>query len=380
MEHDRPAPPSKVSLHERLHHFTWAWFTLTMSTGGISLLLSVLPHRFRGLTTIGTTIFILDLVLFIVLTNLITARFILHRGSFTRSLNHPTESLFIPTFWLTIATLGSNIQQYGVPSSGPWLLVAVRVLFWTYSACTFASAILQYHLLFTGKPLTIQSMTPAWLLPIFPVMLCGTLASVTAGAQPSHHGIPIIIAGVTFQGVGFLVAVFMYSNYVGRLMSYGLPSPNTRPGMFIAVGPPAFTALALIGMANDALILFPHTFVLGTSAVPTAQVLKILAVFMGIFLWSLAFFFFCISLVATLCSLGQMKFHLSWWSFVFPNTGLIIAGMDIGTAIGSEATRWTMSGVAVLQIGIWLVVACFHARAVWRGEIMWPGRDEDHDQ
>lgn len=146
-----------------------------------------------------------------------------------RSWKHPTESLFIPTFWLTIATLVSNTQQYGVPSSGTWLPVALRVLFWTYSACTFASAILQYHLLFTGKPLTIQSMTPAWLLPIFPLMLSGTLASVTAGTQPSYHGIPIIIAGVTFQGVGFLVAVFMYSNYVSRLMLYGYPPPTPAP-------------------------------------------------------------------------------------------------------------------------------------------------------
>ncbi|MCJ1299125.1 hypothetical protein MMC08_001916 [Hypocenomyce scalaris] len=351
-----------------------------MSTGGIALLLSVTPHRFRGLTTIGTIVFILDLILFILITVLIATRFILHPGAFIRSWHHPTESLFIPTFWLTVATLVSNMQQYGVPSSGPWLLVALRVLFWTYTACTFLSAILQYHLLFTGKPHTIQSMTPAWLLPIFPVMLCGTLASVIAGSQPPHQGIPIIIAGVTFQGVGFLVAVFMYSNYVGRLMSFGLPSPDTRPGMFIAVGPPSFTALALMEMANDALIIFPHTFILGTSGLPTAQVLKLLAVFVAIFLWSLSLFFFCISLVATLCSLRQMNFHLSWWSFVFPNTGLIIAAIDIGTAIGSEAILWTMSGATALQVGIWLVVGCFHARAVWRRDIMWPGKDEDHDE
>lgn len=74
------------------------------------------------------------------------------------------------------------------------------------------------------------------------------------------------------------------------------------------------------------------------------------------------------------------KIHLSCWSFVFPNTGFIIAGMTIGTAIGSEAILWTMSGVTVLQVGIWLVVACIYVGAVWRGGIMCPGRDEDHDQ
>ncbi len=33
-----------------------------------------------------------------------------------------------------------------------------------------------------------------------------------------------------------MVAVFTYSNYIGRLMSNGLPAPNTRPGVFISVG------------------------------------------------------------------------------------------------------------------------------------------------
>lgn len=34
-------------------------------------------------------------------------------------------------------------------------------------------------------------------------------------------------------------------------MQDGLPDLNLRPGMFIAVGPPSFTGLALIGMARS---------------------------------------------------------------------------------------------------------------------------------
>ena len=102
----------------------------------------------------------------------------------------------------------------------------------------------------------------------------------------------------------------MYSNYIGRLMTSGLPAPNMRPGMFISVGPPAFTGLAFIGMANAALKVFPQTFVVGATDVPTAQVLKIVAVFVAIVLWTLSLFFFCISLLATLCGLRKISFHL----------------------------------------------------------------------
>ena len=141
-------------------------------------------------------------------------------------------------------------------------------------------------------------------------MLSGTVASVIAASQPPEHATSILIAGTTFQGLGILISVFMYSNYIGRLMSNGLPLPDTRPGMFISVGPPSFTGLAFIGMANAGIKVFPHTFVLGTAAVPTAQVLKIVAVFTAIVLWSLSLFFFCISLLATLNGIKKMSFHL----------------------------------------------------------------------
>ena len=80
--------------------------------------------------------------------------------------------------------------------------------------------------------------------------------------------------------------------------------------MFISVGPPSFTGLAFIGMANAAIKVFPQTFVVGATDIPTAQVLKIVAVFVAIVLWTLSLFFFCISLLATLCGLRKMSFHL----------------------------------------------------------------------
>jgi tellurite resistance protein TehA-like permease len=198
--------------------------------------------------------------------------------------------------------------------------------------------------------------------------------------QDPHHAVPILIAGLTFQGLGFIVAVFMYSNYIGRLMTAGLPSPSVRPGMFIAVGPPSFTGLAIVGMANAALEKLPEHYIVGTEAVNTAAVAKVIAVLMAIFLWALAFFFFCISLVAVVVGAKTMNFHLSWWSFVFPNTGFVIITISIGTAINSEAILWVTSVETAILVLMWLLVGIRHALAIWRHEILWPGKDEDHDE
>lgn len=52
----------------------------------------------------------------------------------------------------------------------------------------------------------------------------------------------MIVAGLTAQGLGMLVSLLMYACYLRRMVQFGLPSPHSRPAMFIAVGPPGFTA------------------------------------------------------------------------------------------------------------------------------------------
>ncbi|RDW74776.1 hypothetical protein BP6252_05918 [Coleophoma cylindrospora] len=367
----------KVSLRQRIHHFTWAWYTLTMSTGGMALLLSVTPHRFPGLDTIGAIVYIFDLVLFTCISMAITARFVMFKGTLFQSLTHPTESLFFGTMLLSLATIICGMQKYGEPNVGGWLVVVLRIVFWIYCATTFLVASFQYWRLFDGQHMPILSMSPAWILPIFPVMLSGTIANVISPSQPDIHARDIIVAGVTFQGLGMMVSFLMYSSFIGRLMQSGLPEPNSRPGMFIAVGPPSFTALALIGMANSSSVFTAS--IIETAVVP-ADVLKIMALFLAIFLWSLSLWFFSISLISVLAVAAKMSFHLSWWSLVFPNIGFTIATIEIGTLLKSEGILWLGSVMTVMIVAIWLFVIVAHVHAVTTSKIMYPGKDEDKEE
>jgi C4-dicarboxylate transporter/malic acid transport protein len=374
-----------VHLRDRIHHFTLAWFTCTMSTGGIALLLSQTPHRFNGLQVLGDIVSILNLVLFILFCSALAARFMMFPQTMKSCLTHPTESLFLPTLLISISNIISNVQAYGVPKTGYWLVVTLRVLFWMYTAVTFAIGVGQYYFLFTGKPLTLQSMTPAWILPVFPIMLSGTLASLLSPSQPPNQALPILIAGISFQGLGMLIAAFMYGPYISRLMTAGLPNPNTRPGMFIAVGPPSFTGLALLRISQDLSRIYPSYTTLSGVSDPTIipDVFRILAVATAIFLWATAFWFFSSALVSVLAgAFGKqgMSFHLVWWAFVFPNVGFAICTIDIGKAVMSEEILWVGSAVTIILVVVWLVVGFMHARAVWRKDILWPGKDEDHDQ
>lgn len=168
---------------------------------------------------------------------------------------------------------------------------------------------------------------------MIPTMLSGTFASLIASSQPLHYRMPIIVAGVCLKGLGWVVSFMIYSIYIYRLMQHGLPAPDRRPGGFIAVGPPASTALALIGLSQA----LPEDSVYFIQRAGMTNFLRTLAEFTGIFLWGLSAWFFCITLLSILIGVKQMSFRLNWWASVFPNVGFTIATIRIGEALQSEA-------------------------------------------
>ncbi|RDA88131.1 hypothetical protein CP532_6824 [Ophiocordyceps camponoti-leonardi (nom. inval.)] len=363
----------RLPLRQRLHHFTWAWYTLAMSTGGLAVLIFAQPHQFKGLRTIGLVVYVINLCIFATISILLTARFFLHPGDLSRSIKHPREGFFFPTFFLSIATIITGTDRYVIPKNDATLTWAIQGAFWIYLAFTLILAVGQYSYVFAAHSFGLQTMMPTWILPIFPIMLSGTIASVIAETQPEIAATPIVIAGLTCQGLGFAVAFMMYAHMVGRLMQSGLPNREHRPGLFMCVGPPSFTALALIGMANG----------LPAKASSTAEgtfldtgVIRTIALLCAIFLWALSLWWFGIGAVAVIASPPEY-FHLGWWAMVFPNTGFTLATISIGKALGSEGVQWVGTGMSIALLITYFVVLFFNIRAVVVQDIMYPDRDED---
>lgn len=364
-----------------------------MSTGGIALALGNTPHRFRGLNTIGLIVYFFDLVCFFLITSVLIARFICYKDTFKRSVTRPKEALSVPTFFLSIATLLTNASKYGSlffnAHKFAGLAVFLRITFWMYLAATFLFSIVHYHVIFTVKEtrrLQGNAMTPGWILPIFPIMLAGTVASADSSSQKPYQALMMICAGVAAQGLGFLFSCFFYAIYLNRLVTHGLPSH--RPAMFIAVGPPSFTCLALIGMASDV----PRIFKSGlhfTQGMPDPEVLgyavELAAVYCALFLWGLSFWFFTSAVVSNIMGFTSMvntpdrKFRLNWWSFVFPNVGFCISTIRIGNFFHSEGMLWFGSALTILLVICWLFVLGKCVWGVFKREIVWPGHDEDSD-
>ena len=149
----------------------------------------------------------------------------------------------------------------------------------------------------------------------------------------------------------------------------------------IAVGPPSFTALAFIGMAQAATAtnIFPGytriTGVVDQAIIP--DVLQLFALLSAIFLWALALWFFAIAFMAIIEAIPRNDFHLNWYAYVFPNVGFTIATIKIGDRLQSEVINWIGSVMGGTLFFLWLTIVVCHINAVVQKKICWPGKDED---
>ncbi|KAI5304834.1 hypothetical protein KEM56_005853 [Ascosphaera pollenicola] len=327
-----PSSPEKVSTRERFRHFTWAWYTSCMSTGGVAILLHVVPYKFNGIEYIGRVFYILQLCLFIGIMAALTYRFISFPGALVHSLTHHIEGLFVPTISIALATVLSNARIYGGPHCGPWLDTVLRICFWIYSAVTFVVAVAQYQYIFENRILNMENMTPGWLLPVFAPMMAGTIAINIADFQPREQALPIC--------------------------------------MFIAVGPPSFTAFVIIDLAKIA------THKLGETGRDVSW-LNLFAVLAASTILIISVWFVALTLAGLIPQARALQFKLAWWALVFPNIGFTIAVITVAKAFDCVWLKWVGTIFVIIMVAMWVFVGVNHVVAVWKGRIMWPGRDED---
>jgi C4-dicarboxylate transporter/malic acid transport protein len=362
-----------------LDRFTWANFTCTQSTGGVAVLLSETPHQFRGLQTAGVVAFILNLVLFVLFTTAMICRFVQRPSSFRKSVTKPPEAYFTGSLWLSMATIIICMQRFGVPHTGPWIIVAIRVLFWTYAAITLTYNILIFVVMFALSPLKPGTMSPPMFLMIYNAMLTGTVASAIAADQPLSQRMAIIVAGITFQGLGWILCLLILPLFVGNMLINGLGPANQRPGLFISVGSSGYTIVALIGCAKA----IPDGYGYFAKHPTASETLNVVALWIGIFLWLFAFWLFAIALVAHLpiliskccnnnnnMSQPQMNFTLPWWAIIFPNVGFTIATIYIGEGLESNAIAWVATVMTVLVFAAWLMDLFLHLKSIFQRRIM----------
>jgi C4-dicarboxylate transporter/malic acid transport protein len=391
-----------LSFKERIRHFTWTWFCLTMATGGIANVLYTVPFRFRGLYALGCIFFILNIVLFLFNIAMISCRFYFYPRTFKASFLHPTESLFIPAAVVSFGIILINISQYGVDMAdvGEWLERCMIVLFWMDCGLAVCFSIGIYLLMYvrlrsiyyqytnrnrwSTTTFTISQMTPIWIFPAYPLLIIGPHAgNLAPKVEDPAISLTIILTGYVIQGIGFLVSLMIYAAFIYRLMTQKLPKESLRPGMFISVGPSGFTIAGVIMMGQELPQTVPSDFMGEGNGELAGKVGMICANYLGLWLWGLALWFFFVSVGAhwSCARRGKMDFAMTWYSFIFPNTALTTATFAIARALnGNRPIQYIGCAMTIALICMWFFVVYMNIRAVVIRQILWPEKQEDRTE
>jgi tellurite resistance protein TehA-like permease len=104
---------------------------------------------------------------------------------------------------------------------------------------------------------------------------------------------------------------------------------------------------------------------------------RIIGIMSGLFIILFGYWFFFITTIAIFAGIRKMSFSLNWWAFIFPNAGLTLATIQAGKVLRSEAINGVASALTILLVIMWFITAAFCIRAIYQGDVLWPGKDED---
>lgn len=112
-----------------IRHFTPNWFTATMGTGVVAMILAQLPFASSVLFMLATKLWQFNILLFITFSILYGLRWILFPTEAKQIFNHPNMSLFLGAIPMGLATIANGFLSFGVHLYGD-IAVQIATYLW----------------------------------------------------------------------------------------------------------------------------------------------------------------------------------------------------------------------------------------------------------
>ncbi|GJE96716.1 voltage-dependent anion channel-domain-containing protein [Phanerochaete sordida] len=355
-------------LSRRIHGWSWQAYPIGMGTGAVYVTLAGLKnHPGHALTVVETIFYFLNMALFLLNTTTLLLQFILYPRQARRLITDPTKGIFVPLMVLSFATIIIGTINYGIPE-GHVTPNFIYGLFWAYVSFSVAVCFPMLMIWF-NKPHDLTKFTPAWAFLVFPMMLVGVVAfntlKVIAPEEPRALG--VLLTGYIFQGLGFFMTFFYICIYIIRIMTTGFMDGHQANGAFVACGPPGFTALALINLADFSRDILKHRGLISDIAGEVWYAGSIMA---ALLLFGLAVFFFIFGALPYWFKLHKnLNEILGCWALTFPNVGWILTLRKLGDIFDVPGFHVWNLVMTICMVVTWVVLFVLTALAFWEGKI-----------
>ncbi|KAK4548671.1 hypothetical protein LTR36_009582 [Oleoguttula mirabilis] len=361
-----------------IEDFTFLWFTLSMNTGILSIIMHELPYQFNGLGILSTIMFVFNIVLFAAMFTVLMLRCILYPRAIVKACSTNLTELVmmgaVPIAWFTIVAQVGLTASTATWGGHAWFLVAY-VMWWvgTFVMCIVAITVIV--VIAKTDIVNVESLNPSMVIPFV-----GTATDAVVGAILINysHGvtarlaIPVIIVSYILAGIGFFAAGIIYAAYFIRLINHGLPPPPQTPGLVLLVGPCGQSAAAAQLLGTAASTYFGQ-YAKGTFLQASAgSTLRVVGVLLGLMFVGLGLLFaaFSIYIIVEAAVKRQHQYSLMWWSTIFPMATVNTAFIAFATDMDSPTFRVLSTIFLICLLIDYFLNWAFTLRDVFLGKLL----------
>lgn len=349
-----------------IRQFTPNWFTMTMGTGVVALILPEFPFAQGFLWQLATLLWQFNMLLFITFMTLYVLRWLIYPQEAKQIFSHPAMALFLGTIPMGLATILNGFLKYGVAIYGEAAIQIAQLLWFVDVILAVGIGILVPFCMFHKQEHQLHTMTAMWLLPIVACEVAATSGGLLlAHMEASQQAIGILFASYMLWGMSVLPAFGILTILMLRLALHKLPSKELAITGWLALGPIGTGALALLVLGAQApqVLTLIHLESLGVFF----QNAGIVASFMllGFGVW-----WFAIAVLTTLKHAAtELPFNLGWWGLTFPLGVFTLAILNVGHQLQVDFIVDTGLAFAAILMMLWVMVMFKTVQGIYQGNL-----------
>ncbi|MBF4454353.1 TDT family transporter [Acinetobacter sp. SK-43] len=336
-----------------IRHFTPNWFTATMGTGVVAMILAQLPFASSILFMLATKLWQFNILLFITFSILYGLRWILFPTEAKQIFNHPNMSLFLGAIPMGLATIVNGFLSFGVHLYGD---IAIQIATYLWYLDVFLAVLIAWVVpfcMFSCQDHQLQRMTAVWLLPI---VACEVAAS-SAGLLLQHlaadqHALAILITGYVLWGISVLPAFAILTILMLRLALHQLPEKEVAISSWLCLGPIGTGALALLLLGQQA-----PRILNAVGLEELATIVPAIGVIGGLVLLGFGLWWFGIAVLTTVRHARTgIPFNLGWWGLTFPFGVFILAIFNLAHQLQFNFFTYIAVALSIVLLALWALV------------------------
>ena len=349
-----------------IRQFTPNWFTVSMGTGVVALIVSEFPMLKAFTWQLGTGLWYFNILLFVLFSVLYGLRWAFYPHEAKQIFQHPSMSLFLGTIPMALATILNGFLKYGQPIYGDTAVQIAQTLWYADVVLALLVAWAVPFAMYRHQEHALQQMTAVWLLPIVACEVAASSGGLLLGHLPADtHAVAILLGSYLLWGVSVLPAFAILTILMLRLVLHKLPEKELAVSSWLALGPIGTAALALLVLGHQAPMLMAS---LGLAQLGQLfQQAGILAslILLGFGLWWLG-----IALLTTLHHAKQdLPFNLGWWGLTFPLGVYTLAILTLAQQLNLAFLYAVGYAFAAILMLLWSLVATKTAHGFYQGHL-----------